>query len=88
MRAPCQGLWESSPLSLPKATVPPHHTCYDLKNLPKSREPNALLSKTSITPEFTLMSMEPGIAPHVSQPLAWHSPSNSQCLPEGDPPAH
>lgn len=48
--------------------------------------------ETSITTEFTLMSMKAGIVPHVPQPLAWQSPSNSPWrearlyLPEGDPP--
>lgn len=66
VRAPCPGLWELGPCTLPNLTVSLHGICQELKDYLKRREPDALqfgCLKTSVTAGFPLVSKEGSIAP-------------------------
>lgn len=68
MRAPCPGLWELGPCTIPKLTVSLYGICHELKDCLKRREHDALqfsCSKTSTAAGFPLVSVEAGVAPRV-----------------------
>lgn len=81
VRAPCPGLWELGPCTLPNQTVSLRGICHELKDYLKRREPAALqfgCLKTSVTAGFPLVSKRVALplvwAPDVPQPSAWQRP--------------
>lgn len=68
VRAPCPGLWELGPCTLPKLTVSLYSICHELKDYLERREPDALqfgCLTTSVTAGFPLVATEAGVAPRV-----------------------
>lgn len=92
VRAPCPGLWELGPCTLPKVTVSLYGICHKLKDYLKRREHDALqfsCLKTSITAGFPLMATVAGIAPRVGTGctpalgMAETPPQTAPCLEGG-----
>lgn len=90
MRAPCPGLWELGPSTLPKLTVSLYVIRHESKDYLKRSEPDAWQRgcwKSSVTARFPLGSIEAGPQhgpSDVPEPPAWQrTPPAALCLGSG-----